>query len=63
MPEINFQEDCILVGWSFSGDDKGVLVVGKQTGSVNTIINAFEGEEAKNIMKLLTTKKEGNNNG
>ena len=63
MPEINLQEDCILVGWSFTESDKGVLVVGKQNGGTTSIINAFEGDEAKELIKLLTTKKEVKENG
>lgn len=46
-------EDCLLV--SISND---VLVVGrKTTGEYPVIINAFQGEEAKELYKKLVEKK------
>lgn len=63
MSEINLQEDCILVGWSFTESDKGVLVIGKQNGGTTDIINAFEGEEAQEIIKMLITKRKDDGDG
>ena len=64
MPEtINNLEDCILVGWSFKEDGTGVLVVGKQVGGRTDIVNAFQGEEAQEIVKMLTTKRKDDSNG
>ena len=54
-------EDCILVGWSFTDKDHGVLIVGKQNGGKTDIINAFQDEEAKEIYKLLTTRRNKDN--
>lgn len=48
---------AVIVAWDLSGgedgNDKAILLVGKQTnGSVN-VINAFQGEEALDIYKKL----------
>lgn len=55
--------DSLLIGFDFSkGEDVGVLVVGKKRMNQSVeIINAFQGEEAKEIYKLLTTVKNKNN--
>lgn len=53
-------ESIIAVGsyifsWSFSENDSKVLIIGKHnesTGQVD-IVNAFDGEEAKERVKLL----------
>lgn len=46
-------EDCLLV--SISND---ILVVGRKTkGQFPEIINAFQGEEAKELYKKLVEKK------
>lgn len=51
--------DALLVGFDFThGDDHKVLIVGKKEGKTLTIVNAFEGEKAEEIFKLLTTVKE-----
>lgn len=51
--------DTLLVGFDFThGDDHKVLIVGKKEGKMLTIVNAFEGEKAEEIFKLLTTAKE-----
>lgn len=54
-------EDCVLVSVSFPEDgnkDSGVLIVGRQTknGHVD-IINAFQGEEARELYKKITSRK------
>ncbi len=61
MSKVIESEDCILVGWSFSDKDHGVLIVGKQNGGKTDIINAFQDEEAKEIYKLLTTRRNKDN--
>lgn len=49
--------DSILVAFDDSG--KGVLIVGKKRLNESAeIINAFEGDEAKELWKKLTVKKE-----
>lgn len=47
----------VIVSWDFSkGKDVGVLLVGKQSpGRHVEIINAFQGKEAEDIYKKLTT--------
>lgn len=53
--------DTILIGVDFANNDyTGVLIVGrKRTNQSVEIINAFQGEEAKELYKRLTTKKDG----
>ncbi len=49
--------DTLLVGFDFTHDkDKNVLIVGKKNGGKLEIINAFQGENAKAMYELLTTK-------
>lgn len=52
--------ESLLIGFDNSnGIDNAVLIVGRQPlGHVPQIINAFKGEEAIDIYKKLTTKKE-----
>ena len=38
-------------------DNTGVLIVGKQTKGKVDIVNAFQNEEARNILDMLVTKK------
>lgn len=49
----------VIVSWDFSnGDDVGVLLVGKKTpGKDIEIVNAFQGEEAEVMYRMLTTVK------
>lgn len=51
----------VIVSWDFSnGIDNGVLIVGKQEpGKAVQIINAFQGEEAEELMKKLTIRNLG----
>ena len=57
-------EDTLLVGISFSEKDTGVLIVGrKRKDHAIDIVNAFQGEEALELYKKLTTKKGEINNG
>lgn len=50
-----------IVSWDFShGEDVDVLIVGEQKNGVMNIINAFQGQEARDIYeKLSTVKKVG----
>lgn len=49
-----------IVSWDFThGKDNDVLLVGKQTKGVMRVVNAFQGEEARDIYEKLTTVKEG----
>lgn len=44
------------------GKDNEICIVGKKDGKTVTIVNAFEGQDAIDIFKTLTTvknKKEG----
>lgn len=49
----------VIVSWDFSkGKDIGVLLVGKKTpGKDIEIVNAFQGEEAEVMYRMLTTVK------
>lgn len=48
--------DSVIVSWDFShGKDVGVLIVGKQEKV--EIINAYQGEEAKEIYQKLVFPK------
>lgn len=48
----------VIVSWDFShGLDKDILLVGKQENGVVTVINAYQGQEARDIHKKLTVKR------
>lgn len=50
--------DSVIVSWDFShGKDVGVLIVGKQEKGKVEIINAYQGEEAKEIYQKLVFPK------
>lgn len=53
--------DTILVSVDFANNgDTGVLIVGRKRMNQSVeIINAFQGEEANELYKRLTTKKDG----
>lgn len=53
--------DTILVSVDFANNgDTGVLIVGRKRMNQSVeIINTFQGEEAKELYKRLTTKKDG----
>lgn len=53
--------DTILVSVDFANnDDTGVLIVGRKRMNQSVeVINAFQGEEAKELYKKLITKKDG----
>ena len=49
-----------VVSWDFSnGNDVGTLLVGIRRNGRLKIVNAFQGEEAYDIYKKLSTKKAG----
>lgn len=53
--------EVLLVSFDFThGEDNRICIVGKKDGKTITIVNAFEGQKAVDIFKLLTTvqKKE-----
>jgi hypothetical protein len=51
--------DNLIIGFDFSqGKDVGVLIVGrKRLNQTVEIVNAFQGKEAEDIYKRLTTVK------
>lgn len=50
--------DALLVGFDHIEDtDNDVLLVGKKVDGVIDIINAFKGEEAKELYEKLTGKR------
>lgn len=56
---MNTKTGSVIVSWDFSsGEDSGVLIVGKkEPGKSIEIINAFQGEEAWILMKKLNERK------
>ena len=53
--------DVLLVSFDLThGPDNRLCIVGRKDGEMLTIVNAFEGEKAEDIFRLLTTirKKE-----
>lgn len=55
---------ALLVGYDFShGDDIGIVTVGvREPNGTVKIINAFQGEEAKELLKKLTTARRSDKN-
>lgn len=53
--------DTFLISVDFANkDDTGVLIVGRKRMNQSVeVINAFQGEEAKELYKKLITKKDG----
>lgn len=51
--------ESLLIGFdSTNGKDNTVLIVGRKTpGEIVEVVNAFQGEEAIELYKKLTTKK------
>lgn len=49
---------AVVVSWDFAhGMDVGVVLVGEQKNGAMEVINAFQGKEAEEIYKKLTTPK------
>ncbi|MBR4306297.1 MAG: hypothetical protein IKT78_05590 [Ruminiclostridium sp.] len=62
IPEkLNITTEALIVGYDCTnGKDKSVLIVGRKSKGVDVkVINAFQGKEAEEIYKMLTTKKVG----
>lgn len=48
--------DVLLVSFDMThGADNRICIVGKKDGKTITIVNAFEGQKAEDIFRLLTT--------
>lgn len=48
----------VIVSWDFSSEiDDGILIVGEQKNGTMDILNAFQGPEATELYRRLTTKK------
>lgn len=48
----------VIVSWDFSnGKDVGVLLVGERKNGHVDIVNAFQGKEAEEVYKKITTRK------
>ena len=50
--------DSVVVAFNSEPGGTTVCVVGRQKKGVMDIVNAFEGQEARDIYDLLTVKKE-----
>ena len=51
----------LIVGYDFSANDVGVLIVGRKTkGQATEVINAFQGKEAYDLFQKLITKEKPN---
>ena len=49
---------AMIVSWELShGKDKAVLLVGKQTNGKVEVINAFQGQDARDIYEKLLPKE------
>ena len=54
------EERCLLVSCVFPNNgDIPVVVVGEKVDGLMKIINAFQGDEAKEIFNKLITRKDG----
>lgn len=51
------KSDTFLVSFDYTHGDIPVLIVGRKEKGEIDIINAFKGEEAKELYQKLTTKK------
>lgn len=48
--------DTLLVSFDMThGKDNEICIVAKKDGKMITIVNAFEGQDAEDVFKLLTT--------
>ena len=53
---------ALIVSWDFSGSpDNDILLVGKRVEGKTEVINAYQGEEAREIYKKLTIKRRKTN--
>ena len=49
-----------IVAWDFSKEDTGVLIVGSQKNNKMSIVNAFQGEEARELYEKLSARRNQN---
>ena len=55
---MNSTNGSYIVAWDFSNDaDVDVLIVGQQKNDTMNIVNAFQGQEARDIYNKLSTVK------
>ena len=54
---IDIGGDALVIGVNFSKTDVGVLIVGRQQNNRVEIINAFKGDEARQLYEKLTNGK------
>lgn len=54
-------EGALVVAYSFSDTAVGTMIVGRQKKGGMDIINAFQGEDARALFDILTTKPEEKN--
>ena len=54
---VNKTSGCLLVGYDFSNEGNGVLIVGVQEKGKNDVYTAFSGDEAKEIFEKLVGPK------
>lgn len=59
MSDINKISGAVIVSWSFTPGEPGLLLVGNQNNGRVDVINNFTGTEAQELFNKLTTKKEG----
>lgn len=51
----NNKTDCVMVAYDESSEGSAVVIVGRKTKLINAeVINAFSGDEAKELWKKLT---------
>lgn len=56
--------ESLIIGVDFSAEDRGVLIVGRKGYKQDvTVINAFQGKEARELYEKLITPAKGNKNG
>lgn len=49
--------ESLIIGISFdSGKDTNIMIVGRKKNDVMSIVNAFQGDEAVELYKKLTTQ-------
>lgn len=58
---IAMPNDTLLVGFDLThGPENRLCIVGKKEGGMVTIVNAFQGDEAEELFRRLTTTKTKN---
>ena len=58
MSDINKISGAVIVSWSFTPGEPGLLLVGNQNNGRVDVINNFTGTEAQELFNKLITKKE-----